>query len=501
MNTIHIYSNGRLEEKQSGIVREFPLVLHVNGREIATLIASPHDLRFLVAGFLRNQGFVERAEDFHMLAVCDDFGIANVRIRSELPERLKPVLTSGCGTGVTFTLPGKVMPPPLAGGGEGEGETLQAGRHPHPDPAPSRRGERDGGVSPDIVFRLMEELARRADNYRSHGGIHSAAVGDREGNLLLFAEDIGRHNTLDRIAGEALFKGVDLAGKILVTSGRVSTEMAAKCVRLGITLIASRTSATDMAVRICDEAGIPLIGYVRGSKFTVYAHHGRLALPAESRRLPGPGARRIPGVTGVILAGGESSRMGSNKALLPYKGGRFIEAIHRQLAELFDEVLLVTNTPEQYDFLPCRKVADIHPGMGALAGIHAGLFHAANPAAFMVACDMPYLNSDLIHHLASQADPGGVLIPESPQGLEPLHAVYGKGCLAAIETTLLSGERRIVSFFGRTNVNRVNAEQVALFDPNFDTFSNINTPGDYYRLRDGERDDVSAAFTADRVAG
>ncbi|ABB31302.1 formate dehydrogenase family accessory protein FdhD [Geobacter metallireducens RCH3] len=479
MKTIHIYTNGRFEEKQSGIVREFPLVLHVNGREIATLISSPHDLRFLVAGFLRNQGFVERAEDFHMLAVCDDFGIANARIRGELPERLKPVLTSGCGTGVTFTLETPKIPPPLA---------LPA-------------------ITTDAVFRLMEELARRADNYRSHGGIHSAAVGDGEGNLLLFAEDIGRHNTLDRIAGEALFKGIDLAGTILVTSGRVSTEMAAKCARLGIALIASRTSATDMAVKMCDEAGIPLIGYVRGGKFTVYAHHERLAMAppvGAIHELPLPASaqgRRIPGITGVILAGGQSRRMGSNKALLPYKGGRFIEAIHRQLAEIFDEVLLVTNNPEQYDFLPCRKVADIHPGMGALAGIHAGLHHAANPAAFMVACDMPYLNSDLIRHLATLADPGGVLIPESPAGLEPLHAVYGKGCLAAIETTLLSGERRIVSFFGRTNVNRVNAEQVALFDPDYATFSNINTPVDYYRLRDGERDELDAALGADRIAG
>uniref|UniRef100_A0A831UCR1 Multifunctional fusion protein n=1 Tax=Geobacter metallireducens TaxID=28232 RepID=A0A831UCR1_GEOME len=482
MHTIHIYSNGRLEEKQSGIVREFPLVLHVNGREIATLVASPHDLRFLVAGFLRNQGFVERADDFHMLAVCDEFGIANVRIKGELPERLKPVLTSGCGTGVTFTL-------------EMDG---RGGAVPRPDRATHR-------VAPTAVFRLMEELARRADNYRSHGGIHSAAVGDREGNLLLFAEDIGRHNTLDRIAGEALFKGIDLAGTILVTSGRVSTEMAAKCARLGIALIASRTSATDMAVRMCVEAGITLIGYVRGGKFTVYAHAEQLAADESraglrpARSTPAP--HRIPGVTGVILAGGQSRRMGSNKALLPYKGGRFIEAIHRQLAEIFDEVLLVTNSPEQYDFLPCRKVRDIHPGMGALAGIHAGLFHASNPAVFVVACDMPYLNGDLVRHLAAKADPEGVLVPESPRGVEPLHAVYGKGCLAAIETTLLSGERRIISFFGRTSVNRVSAGQVAFFDPNFDTFSNINTPGDYYRLRDGERDDVPAPQPADRVAG
>lgn len=195
----------------------------------------------------------------------------------------------------------------------------------------------------------------------------------------------------------------------------------------------------------------------------------------------------VIGVTGVILAGGHSSRMGSNKALLPYSGGRFIESIFRLLRDIFPEVILVTNNPEQYDFLPCTKVPDQYVGMGVLAGIHSGLYHSSNPAIFAVACDMPYLMESLIRHLASRADAGGVLIPESPFGLEPLHAVYGKGCLAAIEATLLSGQRRIVSFFDRTNVSKMNIEQVACFDPSFSSFKNINTPHDYYMLRNAER--------------
>src|SRR5512138_3653045 len=128
----------------------------------------------------------------------------------------------------------------------------------------------------------------------------------------------------------------------------------------------------------------------------------------------------ISGVTGVILAGGRSTRMGSNKALLPYRGGRFIEAILRLLADIFSEVLLVTNTPDHYDFLPCCKVQDIHAGLGVLAGIHSGLCHSSNPAVFAVACDMPYLDEGLIRYMACRADAGGVLIPESPGGLEPL---------------------------------------------------------------------------------
>jgi FdhD protein len=192
-------------------------------------------------------------------------------------------------------------------------------------------------------------------------------------------------------------------------------------------------------------------------------------------------------ITGVILAGGRSLRMGSNKALLPYRGGLFIEAIYRLLHAMFSEVILVTNYPAQYDFLPCRKVPDLYEHMGVLAGIHSGLYHCSNQAIFAVACDMPYLMESLIRAMASRADAGGVLIPESPGGLEPLHAFYGKGCLAAIEATLLNGQRRIVSFFDRTNVSKMTMEQVARFDPSFVSFININTPGDYFKLRDEER--------------
>lgn len=191
----------------------------------------------------------------------------------------------------------------------------------------------------------------------------------------------------------------------------------------------------------------------------------------------------IPGVTGVILAGGQSSRMGSNKALLPFQGGRFIEAIHRQFAELFPEVLLVTNNPEQYDFLPCRKVRDIYPGLGALAGLQAGLQHAANPHIFAAACDMPWLSNLLIRRLADLRHAADVVIPQGENGLEPLHALYGKGCLGPMAEALAADRRRIVSFFPQVRVRHYQREQVAAIDPAFDSFRNVNTPEDYYQLR------------------
>lgn len=452
MATIYNFKNGVLESEEGGMVSEFPLSLVVNGREIATLIASPHDLRFLVAGFLRLQGFVESVHDFLALSVCNDFGAASVTIRGELPERLKPVLTSGCGTGITFNLP----------------------------KAAEKRGV-SGVHAPESVFALMNELAGKAEGYRQHGGMHSAGVGEE--SLLLHAEDIGRHNTIDRIAGEALLKGISLAGKILVTSGRVSTELVAKASLLGIEVVASRTSPTDMAVRMAEEAGITLIGYVKADRFKVYTHPEGLSVAAQKGK--------IAGVTGVILAGGASSRMGSNKALLPHKGGRFIESIYRELCEIFPEVILVTNTPEQYHFLPCRKVPDIFEGMGALAGLHAGLSQSSNPAVFAVACDMPHLDPWLIRHIANRGAGCDLVLPRSRHGYEPLHALYREGCLPVMEKCLAGGERRIVSIMPHLRVREIAADEVARFDPTFDSFSNINTPQEYYELRNGSKE-VSA---------
>ena len=443
------YERGRIRPAEHEPVREFPLSLIVNGRELATLISSPHDLRFLVAGFLRLQGFVRSVDDFQVLSVCDDFGIANVIIKGELPEKLKPALTSGCGTGITFNLH----------------EKLGEGGLPRPQLKQS--------FFPDDLFGLMEQLARQAGEYRKAGGIHSAAVGEGR-NITLYSEDIGRHNTIDRIAGEALLKGIDLAGKVLLTSGRVSSEMVTKAALLGISLIASRTSPTDLAVRLADQCGITLVGYLRGSGFNIYAHPDTISIGGDSE---------CAGVTAVILAGGRSSRMKSNKALLPYSGELFIERIYRQLSARFHEVVLVTNTPELYRFLPCRTVTDVFPGMGSLAGIHAGLIHSDTPYVFAVACDMPHLNDNLIRDLVSRAADCDAVIPESEGGLEPLHAIYGKGCLPLMEKALSQGKSRIVDALDWEKVVVVRKENVAAIDPEFLSFRNINTPEEYFRFR------------------
>jgi molybdopterin-guanine dinucleotide biosynthesis protein A len=189
-------------------------------------------------------------------------------------------------------------------------------------------------------------------------------------------------------------------------------------------------------------------------------------------------------VSAVILAGGNSSRMKSNKALLPYRGELFIERINRQMSAIFRDVILVTNTPDLYRFLPCSAMPDIFPGMGSLAGIHAGLSNSKTPYIFAVACDMPHLNEVLIRHLIAKINGQDVVIPESESRLEPLHAIYGKGALTVMEEALSRGNRKIVSCCSRLMTTVIAREEVRKIDPVFLSFRNINTPEDYFLFRD-----------------
>jgi FdhD protein len=445
------YHDSALHVTEGHVVQEFPLQLIVNGREIATLIGSPHDLRFLVAGFLRLQNFVRVLSDFEMFSVCEDFGTANVRIKGELPERLKPVLTSGCGTGVSFSMP----------------DTVKAADHSGPD-------QGSGLILTADIFSLMNHLSSHAEQYKSHGGIHSAAVG-RGGELLLYAEDLGRHNTLDRIAGEAMFKGIDLGGSMLVTSGRVSTEMVAKASLLGVRLIASRTSPTDMAIKLCEQSDICLVGYVRGGKFTVYCHPEKIE--------PYPDSTKIEGVSAAILAGGASSRMGTNKALLKVDGEPIITRSYRILARLFHEVIIVTNTPEDYAFLPCRKVPDIHPELGSIGGLHSAIVHGSNERTFAAACDMPCLNAELIRHLCSASTTDDAVVPLNCDNLrEPLHAVYARSILPAMQTAIDTGDRSILHLLDKVETRIINQETVGGIPGGLESFRNVNTPEEYERL-------------------
>lgn len=443
------YDGRRLVPVSHTPIPELSVSLSVNGAPFATLLASPHDLHYLVSGFLRLQGVIRTPADLLTLTVLERQGSVSVRIRGEAPQRPVPGQFRGPGEAAD----------PLSPGADARTVLL-------PGSGPFFR--------PEAIFRTMGALTRYEDGCRENGGIHRAGAGDGE-RLLLSAEDIGRHNAVDRIAGEALLKGIDLSGRILAVTGRVSSGVAAKAAFLGVSTIVSQTCPTESAIRCCGERGITLVGCVRGGRFNVYSHPERIATSGVSGR--------IPGVTGAILSGGTSFRMGCDKALLPYRGGRFIEAIHRKMAELFDEVIVVGVEPDQYDFMPCRLVPDRFPGMGALGGIHSALFHSATDRVFVVACDMPHIKGDLIRFLCSLSEDSDVVVPEGDCGLEPLHAMYRKSALPALEDALREGRQGLVSFHDKLRVRRVARETVDRFDPGLSAFRNINTPEDYFRFR------------------
>jgi len=189
-------------------------------------------------------------------------------------------------------------------------------------------------------------------------------------------------------------------------------------------------------------------------------------------------------VTGVIQAGGRSTRMGGRpKALIELGGRRIIERVLAALTAVVDDVLLVTNTPELYAFLKLPMVADVYPDRGSLGGIYSGLKAAPGEAAFTVACDMPFLNPDVVRLVVARASQGDVVIPRVGHQLETMHAAYAKACLPHIEERLLAGQLKIVEFFERVRVVEIAEADVARFrDPRV-AFMNVNTPDELERAR------------------
>ena len=189
-------------------------------------------------------------------------------------------------------------------------------------------------------------------------------------------------------------------------------------------------------------------------------------------------------ITGIILAGGKNLRMGKNKAFLNVKGERIIDRTKNLFLELFDEVLLVTNSLPDYLDLNLRMVADLYEGKGALGGIYAGLFHASHSHAFVAACDMPFLNQDLIRHLIDLSPGYDIVIPKTQDGWQPLHAIYSQKCLPFMEDLIRQDNLKIIDFFHRVKKREVPTEEILPLDPNLTSFLNVNTPEELARIKD-----------------
>jgi molybdopterin-guanine dinucleotide biosynthesis protein A len=188
-------------------------------------------------------------------------------------------------------------------------------------------------------------------------------------------------------------------------------------------------------------------------------------------------------LTVAVQAGGESRRMGQDKALVSFLGQPLIQRVVSRVANLADEIIVTTNQPQAYAFLNLPLFPDLRPGRGALGGMYTALASANQALVGILACDMPFANPDLLAFQAALLETEGVdvVIPLLSDGYEPLHAVYRRAtCLPAVEWALDHDQWKLISWFSRVRVRALNAEECRHYDPQDLAFSNVNTPQEVF---------------------
>ena len=188
-------------------------------------------------------------------------------------------------------------------------------------------------------------------------------------------------------------------------------------------------------------------------------------------------------ITGIVLAGGKSSRLGENKAFLEVGGGAIITRVFEALKDLCEEVIISANNPERYSDFPYRVIPDSVPQGGALVGLHSSLTVARTDLAFVVACDMPFLSRGLIRHMMDNVESCDAFVPVVNEYLEPLHAIYSRRCLDAIEKHIDMKDRHLRSFYDDVNVGYLDEDAIRKFTAPEKVFFNVNTPEDLQKAR------------------
>src|SRR6266571_1951765 len=244
MRTYLRVRGNRADEIVGEVVREQPLTIRVNGEKFLSLLCSPIKLEALVVGYLWIEKVIGDPAEITRLDVSAVDGRADVTLDHPVTLPTERILTSGCGGGITFRIDHRLFPRLSS--------TLR--------------------VRPGALALGMQGLFAAAVHYRASRGIHGAALSDGE-RLLLVAEDVGRHNAVDKIKGAALLRGIATEDRILLSTGRISSEMLLKAARMGVPLVASRTSPTEMAVALGEQLNITVCGYVRTDSLNLYAGH------------------------------------------------------------------------------------------------------------------------------------------------------------------------------------------------------------------------------------
>jgi FdhD protein len=244
---------GRLEPLETQVITESPVTLSVNGKKWLTFMCTPTDLEALAVGFLFNEGVIKRSEDLEVVEVCPSEENVDIWLKftPKVPKHWRR--TTGCTGGATSV----------------------AYQQLHHD-------LKDGALlTPPQLDNLLKDLIAAQVLYHQTGGVHTSILSDGA-QVLVSAEDVGRHNTLDKIAGLYLLKNIKASRKILVTTGRISSDMIQKAAQIGASVVISRTSATSLSVSLAENWGITLIGYARPGQFTIYAHPERIDLQSKA---------------------------------------------------------------------------------------------------------------------------------------------------------------------------------------------------------------------------
>lgn len=247
------YRPSSWEQVESGVIVEKPVSLTVNGELWLTFMCTPVDLEALAIGFLFNENLIQTMDDVASVRLCPTGDNLDVWLNRSVENPKIWRRTSGCTGGVTSGESDKTLP------FNNNGYTI-----------PSK-----------AIGRLVGELFESQQLYKDVGGVHTSALSDGR-VIAVTAEDIGRHNTLDKIAGRCLLDGVHLNRSILLTTGRISSEMMQKAARIGASIVISRTSPSSLSIEMARLWGITLIGYARRDRYNVYTHPQRITVTSGS---------------------------------------------------------------------------------------------------------------------------------------------------------------------------------------------------------------------------
>lgn len=247
------FANGHFDETSITAIQEIPLTIYLNEQEVVTLLCTGKDPASLAVGFLKSDGLLADRKELKALQIENESDriVAHVFTTHDpfASHRMRLSITSGCGKGTNFD------------------QNMAEISH--------ISITSDVKISPEELFSLMEALNKRSRLYRTTGGCHNAALSVPD-HLMIFYEDLGRHNAIDMIQGKTFLEDIHTNDKLIVTTGRIASEILIKAIRIGVPILVSRSAATRLAIDLARKTNMTLIGYVRGQRMTVYNHAGRI---------------------------------------------------------------------------------------------------------------------------------------------------------------------------------------------------------------------------------